>query len=472
MDLNFQEKTDLILNKCQSESEGIENPFCIGISENLLTYVAYFTKYMDPKTFPLSEIPNTELKLSIVEGLIFRDISVPIISKIDVLNATIDFSISLRLEFYDTETPAYSFAVADFILQVESQPFMATSNKNHLAISISDIRLYGEITYPTLNSDEVIARFGSIPDFKQYVNSIIEKIRQHQVETEYNNVVPSVFSYMELPNTWKFVEKYEVKFERMYFEEGTLRNEPCGFLFIVFSVKSLMLPPPCLCLPDSQVDDDLQHKFSKEDRWITVGISRTSLQEIIKPYSHFGQRGDYYFISHKGPVYGEVTYWFQIKAGNFNIKPDGIIIDITFDSGGHITGYVRSPLGGDFGYEAAKVRVDINKITLQAIVDRRIRRDHERNGLEIYVKPHVEISDPKLEIEGPIPWPISEVVEKILEDFGSAEVAKLENQVNQGMTIPLFMSRIPLYGEFGFYFDRVDFFEESSIIITGIGTTD
>lgn len=40
------------------------------------------------------------------------------------------------------------------------------------------------------------------------------------------------------------------------------------------------------------------------------------------------------------------------------------------------------------------------------------------------------------------------------------------------MTIPLFMSRIPLYGEFGFYLDRVDFFEESSIVITGIGTTD
>jgi len=131
--------------------------------------------------------------------------------------------ISLRMDFYDTQTPASSFAVADFIPQVKSQPFMATSNKNHLAISISDIQLYGENIYPTMYSDEVIVRFRSILDFKQYVNNIIEKIRQHQVEIEFNK----------------------------------LQNEPYGFLFIVFSVKSLMLPPPCLYLPDSQVEADV-----------------------------------------------------------------------------------------------------------------------------------------------------------------------------------------------------------------------
>jgi hypothetical protein len=484
MDLNFQEGTDFILQK--SQTEGIENPLCIGINENLLSFLGRNIEDLKSKILPLADISNTELKVSIYEGLKFRNSNVPIIFKIDATNNNINFLISLRFEFYDINTPTLPFAIAEFILKVEAEPFMATSHKNFLAISIKQVQLDGGISYPALDPDEIIRRFGSIPNFKQYVDQIIEKISEVHVESDFNNILPSIFSAIELPNTWRYVERYEVRFEKIYYEQGTIADEPRGFLFIVFSVKSLMLPPPCQCIPRLQENDDSNMRtlldrpskdnedgdnYRGDDTWITFGLSLAALQEIIKPYTHYAQRIDNTFLSRDDVVYGDVSYWFQFQAGDLKINPNGLGIDITFDTGGTITAYVKDPvLGGEFGYKAVDIRLIIDKISLQAIVKQRL--NPERRGHEIYVQPHVEISKPNLEIRGPIPWPISEIIEEVIERIGDQELNNLESKVNNGLAFSLFLSRVPIKGDFGLYLERTDFYENSSIVITGTGTDD
>ncbi|PEU06223.1 hypothetical protein COD79_19115 [Bacillus cereus] len=80
MENSLQEKTNYIIKK--SQLEGIEKPFCVGINENLLTFLARDLNSLTPKILPIEDIPNTELKLYAYEGLPFRGGLLPVCLKL------------------------------------------------------------------------------------------------------------------------------------------------------------------------------------------------------------------------------------------------------------------------------------------------------------------------------------------------------------------------------------------------------
>lgn len=472
---NIQEKTNEVIQK--SLAEGIQNPFCVGISENLLTYLGVQISYILPKTFPVPNVPDTEMKVYPIRGIPYRKGFVPSLFKIEADTSSIHMQVSVGIDFYDTKTPDVPFAQTTMIFKLITEPFLATANKNYLAMKINQARLDGNIEYPNVQEEEIIKRFESLDAFKQYVSRIAEQISDVHAGSDFDTLLPSVFSHLELPNTWRYAEGYEVRFQRFAYETGIVADEPSGFVFLVFSVHSLNLPP-CNCLSGQQetgFDSEdllLDDPIKEEDHWITVGLSQSSLQEIISPYSRFAQKAEVAFLTRSGPAFGEVTFWLQLRMGDLKIYPDGVGIKMGFETGGHVTAYVKDPVfGGKFGYEAAHIRLVVDEISARAIV--RSRSNPERGApSEIFIRPYVEITNPNLEIEGPLPYPISELAEMIIEKFLDTELDKIIHELNTKTSFTLFFSKVNTFGDFGFFLVGTDFYEDSSVVITGYGTND
>ncbi len=62
----------------------------------------------------------------------------------------------------------------------------------------------------------------------------------------------------------------------------------------------------------------------------------------------------------------------------------------------------------------------------------------------MYIKPHVEISRPNIEIEGSaIPFPLNEVAELLIEKAANNGINAIKDKINNNMTFSLFPSRNP-----------------------------
>ncbi|PED02208.1 hypothetical protein CN501_15635 [Bacillus cereus] len=480
METNLQEKTNYIIQK--SQLEGVEKPFCVGISENLLTFLARDLNSLMPKILPIEDIPNTELKLYAYEGLPFRGGLLPCLFKIDAKNHRVNLSLNLQIDFYDNNPPIIPFAVTNFIVKAQVDPHMATSHRDFLAFKVKSVELVGEINYPQLNPDEVIKRFGSIEKFKNYVEKIVNQICEVNVESEFNTIVSSLFSGTELPNTWRFVEGYKVNFKEFYYEEGILRDEPCGFLFIVFSTRHLNSYPSCysslnLQETNTYAEDqiklvkNLEGGFESEDRWITVGVSESAILEIAYPYFKFNKRIRNMYFPYKRPVSGEVSYWVDFHLKHINVCNDNICIELYFKTGGSVLSFARDRiLGTEVSATNADIELAFKHISAKAIVERRLNPDI--GGMEIYIKPNFKASNPDLKIEDSTSYPLSHIVDLIKDEILNRGVTSIEDKLNNNLSFPLFISKINRTGDFGLYFERVDFYNDCSVVITGLGTDD
>ncbi|PEU06222.1 hypothetical protein COD79_19110 [Bacillus cereus] len=402
--------------------------------------------------------------------------------KIDAKNQRLNLSLNLQIDFYDNNPPILPFAVTNFIIKEKVEPYMATSHREFLAFKVKRVELVGEINYPQLNPDEVTKRFGSIKKFKNYVEKIVKQISEVDVESEFNTIVSSLFSGTELPNTWRFVEGYKVNFKEFYYEEGLLRDEPCGFLFIVFSTCHLNSYPPChssLSLQEinTHVEDQIklvkkfEGDFENEDRWITIGISESAILEIAYPYFNFNKRITNMYLPYKRPVSGEVSYWVDFHLKNINVCNENLCIELHFEAGGSVLSFARDRiLGTEVSATAADIELAFKDISAKAIVERRLNPNI--GGTEIYIKPNFKASNPDLNIEDSTSYPLSHIVDLIKDEILNRGITSIEDKLNNSLSFPLFISKINRTGDFGLYLERVDFYSDCSVVITGLGTDD
>ncbi|WP_258297759.1 hypothetical protein [Paenibacillus peoriae] len=298
------------------------------------------------------------------------------------------------------------------------------------------------------------------------------------VQSEFNTVVPSVFSYTELPNTWNYLNGYEAIFLRFAYDEGLLEIEPSGYLFMLFSVRSLMAIPSCSCsssiLEDTRSEDmaiSRNDVFEEADTWVTIGFSQKAFNDILRPYAHFVHRYDGKYTLGKDIVSATVSHWMQYHAGELNVLSDRVEVQVSANAGGEVDAYAQDRIFlGGFGYKAAKINVDINKITLKGYIFSRYNT--EWRASELSIKPDVVFSDPNVEIEGLLPWPISEIAEMVIKRYGSRALGKIKENINNNMTVILLFPRFNGMPYFNFSFLRADFFADSSVVITGRASDD
>ncbi|MEK5357801.1 hypothetical protein [Paenibacillus sp. FSL L8-0709] len=473
MPSDFQKKLDLALANVREEHL---NPFGIGISDGLLSFLARSIS-MDKPPKSISVSDEVVLFLYPHNRLNFRNGKLACRFFIEPQSKHIRMILALKIDFINAESePTKIFASGEITLSASIEPFMKTSYQESLGLSVTDIELDGNIEYPVLQEDEIIRHFQSMELFKDYVEKIVDKIKNKDVTSEFNTVVPSVFSEMELPNTWKYLSGYEATFLKFDYAEGLLESEPSGYLFMLFSVRSLMAIPSCNCtssgLKDER-DDDVppSEVFEEVDRWVSIGFSQRAFNEILRPYADYDRRTDNKFSVGKNFISASVSSWMQYHAGKLNILSDRIEVDVEANAGGDVNAYARDPLfGGKYGYEAAKLTVDIDKIKFKGFITTRFNK--ERKGTELVIQPDVEFSDPNVEIDGVIPWPINEIAELVLERVGSRALDKMKDNINSNMTVSLLFPRLNGIGYFSFEFDHVDFYENSSVIVTGIAGDD
>ncbi|MCP1285241.1 MULTISPECIES: hypothetical protein [Bacillus] len=478
MELNLQEKTDLILKKAHSE-DYIKNPFCVGISENSLNFLS--RNFSDVVyTFPVEEIEGIEMKIYGYDGLPFRDMLLPCLFKIDPVNYLVSLSMNLRIEFYELNEPFKPFAIANFIVKSKVEPFMGTSHKNFFSFNVDEVELDGTVSYPILDADVVTDKFGSVSKFEDHVNDIVKKISKVHEKSDFSDIVPSVFIVTEFPYVWRHVEGFEVRFERFYYEGGNILDEPCGYLFIMFSLESLRVLPPCNC-PSSLKDMNSNsltgkrinlNEFKDEDICITVGISEAAIREIFYPFTTVTKRANYSTSVGKNIVTGEASYWVEFKTKNIGIYLDSIGIDFEFKAGGSALAFVKDPLTHTEGkHKAADILFTIENISAQAVVSSKYNQAEKRN--DMYIKPHVEISRPNVEIEGSaIPFPLSEVAELLIEKATKNGINAIKDKINNNMTFSLFPSRNARIPGVHLIFEGVDFYSDSSVVISALAMDD
>lgn len=471
MPSDFQEKLDLALTSIREEHL---NPFGIGISDGLFTFLARsVSTNIPPKRMSVSD--EVVLLLYPHNRLNFRNGKLACRFFIEPQSKLIRMILALKIDFINAEIePSKIFASGEITLSASIEPFMKTSIQESLGLSLTNIELDGKIEYPVLQEDEIIRHFQSIELFNNYVEKIVDKIKNKDVTSEFNTVVPSVFSEMELPNTWKYLSGYEATFLKFDYAEGLLENEPSGYLFMLFSVRSLMSVPSCNCTSSvlERIDDvPPLDVFEEVDCWVTIGFSRRALNEVLRPYAEYGRRTDNKFSVGNNFISASVSTWMQYHAGKLNILSDRIEVDVEANAGGDVNAYARDRIfGGKYGYEAAKLTVDIDQIKFKGFITTRFNK--ERMGTELVIKPEVEFSGPNVEIDGVIPWPINEIAELVLERVGSRALVKMRDNINSNMTVSLLFPRLNGIGHFNFRFDHVDFFENSSVIVTGIVSDD
>lgn len=474
MPSDFQEKLDLAL---ASVTEEHLSPFGIGISDGLFTFLARQVSIgMPPKRVSVSD--EVVLSLYPHNRINFRNGKLACRFFIEPHNKHIRMILALKLDFVDAErSPDKIFASGEITISASIEPFIKSSYQESLGLSVKNIELDGQIEYPILQEEEIIRHFQSIELFKVYVDKIVAKMINSEVTSEFNTVIPSVFSEMELPNTWKYLNGYEATFLRFEYAEGLLENEHSGYLFLLFSVRSLMTIPSCSCstvpLVDEKIADDVppSEVFEEVDLWVTIGFSQRAFNEILRPYAHYVRQFNNKFSVGKNYISASVSHWMQYHASSLKILSDRIEVDISANAGGDVNAYARDPVfGGKYGYEAAKLTVDINQIKFKGYITTRYIK--EPRGTELIVKPEVEFTDPNVEIDGVIPWPIDEIIELVLERFGSRALEKMKNNINSNMTMSLLFPRLNGVGYFNFSFDHVNFFESSSVIVTGIASDD
>ncbi|MEW5205513.1 hypothetical protein [Bacillus cereus] len=485
MDLDLQEKTDFVLKKVQSE-DYIKNPLCLGISDNLLNFLARnFSKIEHPYIYPIEEIPDIEMKIYGYDGLSFRDMLLPCLFKIDPLNNSINMSVNLRIEFYIIDTNK-TFAVTNFIVTSKIEPFMGKSHKNFFSFNVNEIEIEGTINYPVLDETLIIDKFGSVLDFKEYVENIVGKISNVHNNSEFSGIVPSVFLTTEFPYVWRYVEGFEVRIEKFQYAAGTILGQSCGYLFLIFSVESLRTIPPCTCptslkeadhnlFPDKIVNFS---EFKDEDLCITIGVSEAAIREIFYPYTTIFKRVEFNTRKSRQPVTGEAFYWIDFRTKSIDIYLDGIGIDCEFKAGGSVLAYVNVPKFPPIPnrthhttIEDANIRFTIENISARATVSSKYNPQEKRT--DFYIKPHVEISKPNVEIEGTvIPFPISEVAELLIEDFSNKGLNDIENKINTNLTFGLFPSRNPRVPGLHLIFKDVDFYSNSSVVVTTLAMDD
>lgn len=382
--------------------------------------------------------------------------------------------VALKLDFYDVSDPNQVFASIEFLLSSTVEPIISSSSQESLILAVRRIDLDGDIEYPILKEDEVIRRFQSMEQFYSEVDTIVHKIKKWRVDSEFNTIVPSVISQMDLPNTWKYLNGYEADFIKFDYAEGLLENEPSGYLFMIFSVRSLMTLPPCSCNRSGDTTEDdppPSDVFEEVDMWVTVGFSQRAVNEVLRPYKDFDKRFEDKYSVGRGIISGTVSHWVRYHAGDLLIRKDHVEVNVQANAGGDVSAFARDRVwGGKYGYEVAQLSVNIDQISFKGYLTTLYNK--ERKGTEMIIKPEVGFNDPEVTVLGGLPWPINEIVDLVVSNYGRHAVDKIKNNINSNMTVSLFFPRLNGIGDFSMHIIRTEFFENSSLIITGTVSDD
>src|SRR5262249_38236479 len=150
-----------------------------------------------------------------------------------------------------------------------------------------------------VNWEELSHYFESPDEVKLFLEGTLRAILDRQRPVEL--LLPNYVATWPLPDLWNQVTDYELDFERFDYRSCELtvldENEQVRYLFVVFALRSLGLPIPCIC-GETRFSDSAQdfsaarlQVFSLEafghprKLFTMVGASQSALAEVVRPHA-------------------------------------------------------------------------------------------------------------------------------------------------------------------------------------------
>lgn len=402
LDSTVADVTRDILRDAESEPDGAGvNALAFGFSE--ASFAHLMVKQRSMPEAEIGPVPFLKVKLS-MESLWFP--WYPIVY-IDVSAEELVVAGHLQLAFYRTTDPApFPQPVAVILTQVSvrCRPAMVTTTKDTLELQFRSAELLGSLSIdirdPSAETGVLGGGFASTDEFKEKVNDYLKQITTKTGALGF--ALPAYLESRALPDYWHRVLNMRLNFLGFKYKTVQVHGRPISYLFIVFSMNSLGLPPPCYCEEPSlvqaasEMDDDssptvfeaLQHQ-AKQGRplpkgWDNVvtaqrtdytdmlgaaqvaafGMSQKTFREAAKPYANFGHDQSS-STSVNGAVYASVRFWYRVSLETADITADGIKTVIGLAGEGSAKAAVRDKCGHDVLRASERLRITLqnNSIT-------------------------------------------------------------------------------------------------------------
>jgi hypothetical protein len=410
LDSDVAEVTRDVLRDAESEL-GI-NAIAFGISEASFTYLLT-DRYTAP-ALKVGTTPHLELYLTLQSQWTppwpFVHI---IVSDKESANEFV-ISAGLLLTFHRAVEAPFGDPVAEVsaTLNVHCKPAMVTTTKDTLQIQFRSVELLStSLKMYDKTQTGILGGYASIPEFTEDANRYLEQVVVSQ-KGDLDFALPAYLKSRPMPDHWHHVINMELDFRHFAYRTVKVHGIQVSYLFIIFSMKSLGLPPPCFCETESaslqeastpsaainSLQNQKQQKRSlsqrdeverpKPDWWrITVpaqiaafGLSQQSFQEIARPHAEMGDDQNF---STGGDIYASARVWFSTRLEDAEITSDGVkaVFDITAE--GTAKAAVRDKCGHDVLSVSSRLRVRVEDTSIKWSL--RIISDMHQFPLELII---------------------------------------------------------------------------------------
>ena len=452
------------------------NALAFGFSE------ASFAHLMVPqKSMPEVEIgpvPFLKVKLS-MESLWFP--WYPIVY-IDVSAEELVISGHLQLAFYRTTDPApfpKPVAVVLTQLSVHCRPAMVTTTEDTLELQFRSAELLGSLSIDISDGSTTTGVLGggwaSTAEFEENVKDYLKQITTATKTELLGFALPAYLESRALPDYWHRVLNMRLDFLEFKYKTVQVHGRPISYLFILFSMNSLGLPPPCYCEEPSLVQaasemndnsnpttfEALQRQ-EKQGRplpkgWnklltqqrtdytdmlgaaqvAAFGMSQKTFQEAAKPYANFGHDQSS-STSANGAIYASVRFWYRVSLKTAEITENGIKAVIDLAGEGSAKAAVRDKCGHDVLRATERLRITLqnDSITWRPIIS--VNNTHPRE-LTIAAIADARVGNPDVDLDlaGGPPPPLDQVINWVLEQIIEGTKDSLSKIASDQLTIRL-----------------------------------
>jgi hypothetical protein len=341
---------------------------------------------------------------------------------VDVDNKCIRLTVPIALDIVDKnwdprEIPGdpnpSPYSHTSLIFEVVCKPGFLTEDSRILQFqfeSASFKKGYESVTTIGFDSmpkiEEEWPALRDVPDVRAFMRKMASEmmeVDERGKKNEFKNSLFYMVAALPLPDYADNVEGYTLNVHPFAYEDVIIEKKHVGYLFAVFSVESLNLPPDCNCIEDRSEDTQKYMPIVKTwdpPDYFALALSQEGLQEIFKDYAHggdaFNTQRNFMKILHgrirsayrweaKLPVIQEQKIWE---------KADGLWE-------GTVTGCMTDPIfENEIASASASLSLELKDVEVTLRIVLKSNRDMQSN-YQIIFDPEVHIGDIKVDIDLP-----------------------------------------------------------------------
>lgn len=141
-------------------------------------------------------------------------------------------------------------AMVSAVINVFCQPAMVTTTNDALQVQFQRAEVVEDSTsIEIIDETGILGGYASIADFKENASRYLEQVTSRTGTLGF--ALPAYLESRPMPDYWHHVNNIVLDSQHFAYRTINVHGFEVGYLFIVFSMRSLGLPVPCYCESES-----------------------------------------------------------------------------------------------------------------------------------------------------------------------------------------------------------------------------